>query len=58
VTDVELQEIGVAEVVVRLVSVDPDDLLDARVLDQALDEESSPPAGDSGHQHAALSVRH
>jgi len=57
-TDVELQEIGVAEVVVGILGVDPDDLLDPRLLDQPLDEEGSPPARDTGDEHAPLSTRH
>jgi len=41
-----------------LVGVDPDDLLDPRLLDQPLDEKGSPPARDASHEYAALSIRH
>ena len=58
VADVELQEVGVTEVVVRLGGVDTDDLLDTGLLDEPLDEEGTPPAGNTGDEHAALSIRH
>ncbi len=58
VANVELQEIGVAEVVLRLPDVDGDDLLDGGVVHQALDEESPPPAGDAGDQDATLPIGH
>ncbi len=56
--DVELQKVGLAEVLVRFLGVDPDDLLDRRLLAQPLDEERSPPARHAGHQHATLSRGH
>src|SRR3954453_9911350 len=43
VADVELQVIGAPEVVAGLADVDADDLGDARVIHQALNEQCAPP---------------
>ncbi|TMB42007.1 MAG: hypothetical protein E6J53_10110 [Chloroflexi bacterium] len=53
-TNVKLQVVGAAEVITRLADVDADHLGDIRVLDQALDEQGTPPSGHAGNENSSL----